>query len=324
MKMPHFVSRIPWLSYLFVLVRETTREWLKDGGARMAASLAYYTVFSLAPLLIIVIAVAGFFFGETQARDEILTQLQELMGRNGAQYVRTLLDTSWSPSAGVIATALGFIMLLLGATGAFAELQESLNQIWDVEAPKRSGLWTYLRRRLISFSLVLTMGFLMMVSLVLSAILSAISKYFTERVPAYFPLFNLVNWLFAFGVTAVLFAAIYKILPDLKVRWKNVWLGAAVASLLFSIGRYFIGLYLGQGSFSSVYGAAGSFVVILLWVYYSSQILFYGAEFTWVCAQHDASGILAADADSKDPVVRQKLAVQKNIDDKKQAEKEKD
>jgi membrane protein len=308
MKAPAFLSRIPWLSYLVKLTVETGKEWLKDGASRLAAALAYYTVFSLAPLLIIVIAVAGFFFGETQARDEIFQQMQSLMGDSGAQYVRTLLDTSWNPSTGLIATVVGFVALLIGATGAFAQLQDALNLIWDAEPRKGNGIWLYLRQRLLSFSLVLTIGFLMVVSLVLSAALSAAGKYLFWMLPSYFPLLNLLNWFLSFLVTAGLFAAIYKILPDAQVRWKNVWLGAVVASFLFSVGRYFIGLYLGQGSFGSVYGAAGSFVVILIWVYYSAQILFFGAEFTWVCARHDGSGILAADATSRDPKGQKKLA----------------
>jgi membrane protein len=301
------LGRIPGLVYLGNLTRETASEWVKDGASRLAASLAYYTVFSLAPLLVIVIAVAGFFFGETHARGEIFNQMQSLMGPSGADYMKTLLDKSWDPSSGLAATLIGFVMLLIGATGAFAELQDSLNQIWDAEPRKGNGIWLYLRQRLLSFSLVLTIGFLMMVSLVLSAGLSAASKYLFWMVPDYFPLLNLLNWFVSFLVTSALFAAIYKILPDAQVRWKNVWLGAVVASLLFSIGRYFIGLYLGQSSFGSVYGAAGSFVVILLWVYYSAQILFFGAEFTWVCARHDSSGVLAADGTSRDPHGKKKL-----------------
>ena len=301
------IDRIPWLGYVWNLTSETAIEWKEDGASRLAAALAYYTIFSLAPLLIIVIAVAGFFFGETQARGEIFHQMQTLMGPSGADYLKTLLDKSWDPSSGLIATVIGFIMLLVGATGAFAQLQDALNLIWDAEPRKGNTIWLILRQRLLSFSLVLTIGFLMMVSLVLSAALSAASKYLFYMVPDYFPLINLLNWFVSFVVTTGLFAAIYKILPDAQVRWKNVWLGAAVASLLFSIGRYFIGLYLGQGSFGSVYGAAGSFVVILLWVYYSAQILFFGAEFTWVCARHDSSGVLGADATSRDPHGKKKL-----------------
>lgn len=312
MKTPHFIartlSRIPWLGYLWMLTRETVKEWMADGASRLAAALAFYTIFSLAPLLIIVIAVAGFFFGETQARGEIFEQMQSLMGPSGAEYLKSLLDKSWDPSAGLIATIIGLVMLLVGATGAFAQLQDALNLIWQASPRKGNTIWRLIRQRLLSFSLVLTIGFLMMVSLVLSAALSAASKYLFWMLPSYFPLLNLLNWVVAFVVTSGMFAAIYKILPDAKVRWKNVWLGAGVASLLFSIGRYFIGLYLGQGSFGSVYGAAGSFVVILLWVYYSAQILFFGAEFTWVCSRHDESGILAKDATSRDPQGKKKLA----------------
>ena len=296
MKLPAFISRISWLAYLIQLTHETIQEWIRDDASRLAAALAYYTVFSMAPLLIIVIGIAGFFLGEVQARAEILHQVQDLLGPSGSEYISSLMETSWDPAAGLIATAVGFIMLLVGATGAFAQLQEALNIIWDAPARRGKGVWSYLRQRLLSFSLVLTLGFIMLVSLILGAVLSATSKYFSWMVPSYFPLFNLLNSLISFAVTTALFAAIYKILPDTKVRWRNVWLGAAFGAFMFTIGRYFIGLYLGQGSFGSVYGAAGSFVVILIWVYYSAQILFFGAEFTWVCAQHDGTGILAVDA----------------------------
>ncbi|HEX2613342.1 MAG TPA: YihY/virulence factor BrkB family protein [Fibrobacteria bacterium] len=281
------LGRIHGAQRFLRLLAAAFREWTHDDASRLAASVAYYTIFSLAPLLVIAIAVAGFFFGETHARDEILAQMTDLLGRSGAAYLRTLLDTSWNPATGVLATAIGVVVLLLGATGAFAHLQEALNLMWEVEAPKRSGLWAYLRRRLISFSLVLTVGFLLLVSLVLSATLSAAGKFVGGVLPPYFPLLSLLSWAASFAVTTVLFAAIYKILPDAKVRWKNVWLGAILAALMFSLGRYLIGLYLGRSSLGSAYGAAGSFVIILLWIYYSAQILFFGAEFTQVSARFD-------------------------------------
>jgi membrane protein len=287
------VGRVPGARRFGALFSAAVSEWMHDGASRLAAAMAYYTVFSLAPLLVIVIAVAGFFFGETQARDEIIGQLRELIGPTGAEYVRTLLDTSWEPASGLIASLIGLVVLLMGATGAFAHLQEALNLMWEAEPPKRSGIWAYLRQRLLSFSLVLTVGFLLLVSLILSAALSAAGKYLSGFVPAYLPLLSLLNWLLSFGVTTALFAAIYKILPDAKVRWKNVWLGAAMAALLFSIGRYLIGLYLGRSALGSAYGAAGSFVIILLWIYYSAQILFFGAEFTQVSARYDKGALTA-------------------------------
>jgi len=215
--------------------------------------------------------------------------MESLMGPSGAEYVRGLLDTSWEPSTGLIATLVGLGVLIVGATGAFAQLQEALNIIWEAPPRKGKGVWAILRQRLLSFSLVLTIGFLLMVSLVVSAGLSAVGEYVAWADSPWFPVLNLMNLALSFGVTTLLFAAIYKILPDVKVRWKHVWLGAAAASLLFSIGRFLLGLYLGRSSFGSVYGAAGSFVVILFWIYYSVQILFFGAEFTQVTARRDGS-----------------------------------
>jgi membrane protein len=280
-------TRLPRLATLWSMLRETFSEWSEDGASRLAASLAYYTIFSLAPLLIIVIAVAGFFFGETEARAGIFSEMESLMGPSGAEYIRSLLDTSWEPSSGILATLIGLGVLLVGATGAFAQLQEALNIIWEAPPRRGKGVWSYLRQRLLSFSLVLTIGFLLLVSLVVSAGLAAVGKYVAWADAPWFPVLELLNLALSYGVTTLLFAAIYKILPDVKVRWKNVWLGAAAAALLFSVGRFLLGLYLGRSSFGSVYGAAGSFVVILFWIYYSAQILFFGAEFTQVTARRE-------------------------------------
>lgn len=284
-----FRLRFTRLITLWSMLRETFDEWSTDGASRLAAALAYYTIFSLAPLLIIVIAVAGFFFGETEARAGIFHEMESLMGPSGAEYIRGLLDTSWEPSSGLVATLVGLAVLLVGATGAFAQLQEALNIIWEAPPRKGKGVWSYLRQRLLSFSLVLTIGFLLLVSLVVSAGLAAVGKYVAWADAPWFPILNALNLALSFGVTTLLFAAIYKILPDVKVRWKNVWLGAGAAALLFSIGRFLLGLYLGRSSFGSVYGAAGSFVVILFWIYYSAQILFFGAEFTQVTARRDGN-----------------------------------
>jgi membrane protein len=281
-------KRYPRLRYYSGITRETFIEWNRDGASRLAAALAYYTIFSLAPLLLILIAVAGFFFGQLRAREGLLHELEGLLGPSGMEYVRAMLDTTWEPTTGILATVIGVAVLLIGATGAFAQLQEALNIIWETPPRRGKGLWPLIRQRLLSFSLVLTIGFLLLVSLALSTALVAMGKFFSWLLPAYmFPVLYLVNTAFSFAVTTVLFASIYKILPDTKVRWRNVWLGAGMAALLFSIGRTLIGFYLGRSSFSSVYGAAGSFVVILFWVYYSAQILFFGAEFTQVTSRYE-------------------------------------
>lgn len=282
------LARHPRVRHYAGLLRETFVEWNRDGASRLAASLAYYTIFSLAPLMLILIAVMGFFFGQLRAREGLLRELGGLLGDSGMEYVRALLESTREPTSGLIASLVGILVLLIGATGAFAQLQEALNIIWESPPRRGKGLWPLVRQRLLSFSLVLTIGFLLLVSLALSTALSAVGKYLSWILPGYlFPILYVLNAGFSFAVTTVLFAAIYKILPDTKVRWRNVWLGAGMAALLFSIGRTLIGFYLGRSSFSSVYGAAGSFVVILLWVYYSAQILFFGAEFTQVTSRHE-------------------------------------
>jgi membrane protein len=272
------------------LVSETVTEWLDDGASRLAAALAYYTIFSLAPLLIFVIAIAGFFFGVGTAREEILGQLSELLGPLGAVYIGTLLDSASKPASSLIGAGVGFVVLIFGATSAFAQLQEALNIIWKV-APKKSGISYFIRKRLLSFSLLLVIGFLLLVSLVLSAAMAAAGKFISGILPAYLILANVLNFMLSFTITAMLFAAIYRILPDAKVRWRDVFWGAIVASALFSVGRFLIGLYLGQSAIGSIYGAAGSIVIILVWIYLSTQILFFGAEFTQVWSRRYGPGI---------------------------------
>jgi membrane protein len=272
------------------LISETIKEWLDDGASRLAAALAYYTIFSLAPLLIFVIAIAGFVFGAGVAREEILGELSSLLGPLGAVYIGTLLDSASKPTSGLIGAGVGFIVLLFGATSAFAQLQEALNIIWNV-TPKKSGISYFIRKRLLSFSLLLVIGFLLLVSLVLSAALAAAGKFISDILPAYLILANALNFMLSFSITALLFAAIYKILPDAIVRWRDVFWGAVVASGLFSVGRFLIGLYLGQSAIGSVYGAAGAIVIILMWIYISTQILFFGAEFTQVWSRRYGPGI---------------------------------
>lgn len=279
------VSLVPGARRFLKLLKISVAEWINDRASRLAAAVAYYTIFSMAPLLLIAIVIAGFFFGETAARTEIMDQMRELIGESGANMLGTMLDSSWSPASGVTATIIGVAVLLIGATGAFAHLQEALNIMWNATPPTSSGVWAFIRRRLISFSLILTVGFLLMVSLIASAVFSAAGKFLSDILPSYFPVFSILNFTVSFGFTILLFAAIYKILPDAKVRWRDVWLGAILAALLFSIGRSLIGIYLGRSALGSTYGAAGSLVAILLWIYYSTQILFFGAEMTHASSQ---------------------------------------
>nr|WP_228035677.1 YihY/virulence factor BrkB family protein [Oculatella sp. LEGE 06141] len=276
------------------MLKETVTEWSEDNASRLAAALAYYTVFSLAPLLIIVIAVAGFFFGEEAARGQIVGQIQGLVGQDGAEIIQTAIDNANQPGTGTgaIASLISIGVLLFGASGVFAELQDSLNAIWNVKAKPKNAVGGFVRKRLLSFTMVLTIGFLLLVSLVVSAALTALTTLMNGLMPGFDFLWQLLNFVISFGVIALLFALIYKYLPDVKITWNDVLIGASMTALLFTIGKSLIGLYLGNSSFGSAYGAAGSLVVVLAWVYYSAQILFFGAEFTQVYARHYGSQIV--------------------------------
>lgn len=276
------------------LLRETFTEWNEDKASRLAAALAYYTVFSLAPLLIIAIAIAGAVFGEEAARGEIVGQIQGLVGQDGAEFIETAIEGASKPRAGTIASLISIAVLLFGASGLFAQLQDSLNTIWEVQPKPGRGLIGILRDRFLSFTMVLGVGFMLLVSLVLSAGLAAVVNFFGNLFPVISGLLQFANFFLSFAVTTLLFGLIYKVLPDVKIAWSDVWSGAIVTSLLFSIGRFALGLYLGNSSFGSTYGAAGSVVIILVWVYYAAQILFFGAEFTQVYARRYGSRIVPA------------------------------
>lgn len=275
------------------LLKETFSEWSKDKASRLAAALAYYTTFSLAPLLIIVIAIAGAVFGEEAARGEIVGQIQGLVGKDGAEFIETAIANANKPATGRFASIVSVVVLLFGASGVFAELQDALNTVWEVQAKPERGLINVIRNRFLSFTMVLGVGFLLLVSLVASAGLAATINFFGHLLPPGLDfVWQLVNFIFAFIVSTVLFGLIYKVLPDVKIGWSDVWIGAAITSALFSIGRYVLGQYLGNSSFGSTYGAAGSLVVVLAWVYYAAQILFFGAEFTQVYARKYGSQIV--------------------------------
>lgn len=275
------------------LIKETIQEWNQDKVPLWAAALAYYTVFSLAPLLLIAIAIAGSIFGEEAARGEIVAQIQGLVGQQGAETIQAMIQNAQKPgSGGTIATIVGIVTLLFGASGVFSQLQDALNTIWEVQPKPGLGLLSFLQARFLSFAMVLVIGFLLLVSLVLSAALAAISAFFGNFVPGYVVVGQILNFLISFGVVTLLFASIYKFLPDVEVPWKDLWVGAGVTALLFNFGKFLIGLYLGNSGVTSAYGAAGSLVVILLWVFYTAQILLLGAEFTQVFARHRGSELV--------------------------------
>lgn len=274
---------------IFDLLKETISEWQKDKASRLAAALAYYTIFSLAPLLIIVVAIAGFAAGRDAAMGLLDEQIQGLVGRESADFIQEMLKNTRQPEANLLASIIGVVTLLLGALGFFGQLKDALNTVWEVEPKPANGILNFLRSNFLSFTMVLGIGFLLLVSLVLSAILAAVSNFANGLLPGMEFLMQIVNFVISFGVTTLLFAMIYKILPDTDIAWRDVWVGAAITSLLFSVGRFLIGLYLGSSSIGSTYGAAGSMAVILVWVYYSAQLLLLGAEFTQVFARRYGS-----------------------------------
>jgi membrane protein len=277
-------------SGMWPLVKMSVVSWRQDHASSMGAALAYYTLFSIAPVLIIVIAVAGFFLGPEAASGEIVIQLRGLLGDDGAAAVEGLIESASEPEEGLVATISSVLLLLLGATTVFAELQSDLDRIWRAEAAKTvSGWWSFLRTRLLSFGMVLALAFLLLVSLVLSAALAVLGNWWGGWFEGWAVLLEILNFVVAFAITTGLFALIYKFLPRAEIAWHDVWIGAAVTALLFAIGKFLIGLYIGRSGIASGFGAAGSFVVLLVWVYYSTQIFLLGAEFTWVYAHEYGS-----------------------------------
>jgi membrane protein len=278
------------------LLKLAYQGWSADNASRLAAALAYYTIFSIAPLLIIVIAITGLIWDAGAVRVQILSQVQSLVGAEGAEFVAGLMANTGSPGEGVLALVLGVLTLLFGALGVFNELHNSLNIIWNVRVEKPRGFWQSIKRvvlgRLLSFTMILGIGFLLLVSLVVTAGLSAIQEIPGEAFPIPEFILQLLNLVISLGVITVLFALIFKFLPDARIGWRDVWMGAFVTSLLFSLGKTAIGLYLGNSAVGSTFGAAGSLVLLLLWIYYSAQILFFGAEFTQVYANQYGSKML--------------------------------
>lgn len=271
----------------FAMLKETAQEWSADKSPRLAAALAYYTLFSIAPLLLIAISVAGLVFGEEAARGEIVGTVQSVIGENAARVIQEMIANANNENAGIIGTIIGIVTLLFGASGVFGQLKDALNTVWSIE-PQKSGVIGLIKQRFLSFAMVLGTGFLLLVSLVLSAVLSALGKYMEGRIPGDEAVWQVVHFVVAVGVITVLFALIFRYLPDRKVPWRDVWIGALFTAVLFAIGKFGIALYLGKSSTGSAFGAAGSLVVLLLWVYYSGLILLFGAEFTEVYSRRES------------------------------------
>lgn len=270
------------------ILHTTFQQWFNDNVSQMAAALAFYTAVSTAPLVVIVVAIAGFFYSERAAEGELIQQMKHIMGSEGAKFIEIVVENANQPTTGSIASLLSIGVLLWGATNVFAQLQFSLNTIWHVEPHPERGIIGFVRDRLLSFGMVLGIGFLLLVSLIFSAILSALINSFSYLLPGITWLWPLINFLISFLVITALFALILKLLPDVHSTWRDIWIGAVATALLFTLGQFALSLYLGtQGS---AYGIAGSLVAYLLWIFYSAQILFIGAEFTQVYASRYGQG----------------------------------
>lgn len=284
------------LSNLPNVLKLSYQGWKEDHASRLSAALAYYTIFSLAPMLVIVIAITSLLWDADVVRQQILDQVQGLVGPKGADFIASLITNTGTPAQDIFATIIGILTLLVGALGVFNELHNSLNIIWDMEEEKPKGFLQTVKKviidRLLSFTMILGIGFLLLVSLVISTGLSAVQ----ETIGNIFPLSELIlqgiNLVISIGVITVLFALMFKFLPDAEIAWRDVWLGAFVTAILFSIGKTAIGIYLGNSSVGSSFGAAGSLILLLLWIYYSAQIFFFGAEFTQVYANNYGSKIV--------------------------------
>ncbi|MEA3187087.1 MAG: rane protein [Chthoniobacter sp.] len=277
------------------LLKQSATEWAEDKASTLGAALAYYTAFSLAPLLILPIGIAGLALGEEAARGQILEQMRGLVGEQGGKAVEGMIQSASKPSQGILATIVGVVTLLFGASGVFGQFQASLNAIWGVEPKTGRGVAGILKDRFLSFGMILVIGFLLLVSLVLTAGLAAAGKWVGNLMPGTEAIGHLVNFVVSFGVITLLFAMIFKVLPDVKMSWSDVWLGAGVTALLFTIGKFALGVYLGKSATESSPGAAGSLIVLLLWVYYSAQIVFFGAEFTQIYVNRFGSHVEPAD-----------------------------
>ena len=310
------------LKLLWKLLVETYNQFIDDKGFKMAAALSYYAAFSLGPLLMIVISIAGIFFGEEAARGEISRQITYLVGPDSAEMIESIIKGASNKTTGIIAGIVSIIILVLGSIGVFLELQESLNIIWGVELKPGRGVWGFIKNRLVSFSMVIATGFLMMVSLLINAIIYLLYNFLNEYLDHILPASEAINIITSFVIITLLFAMIFKYLPDVIISWKYVWFGAIITSLLFAVGKYFIGLYLGNSAYSSTYGAAASLVIMFIWIYYSGIILFFGAEFTQVYRNRFASTELKPDTDGikitkVSDLIKESVATEGKVSDEK-------
>ncbi len=273
---------------IWKFIKDVVNSWSEDDIPRLGAALSFYTIFSITPILIIVIAVIGFFYNPNEASGEVFLQIKELAGKDAANLIQNTFKNANASNAGLIATIISFITLIIGATALLEQLQNSLNTIYKVRRRKGRGILGIIKDRLIQFSLIIIFGFFIILFLVTGSVLSLLDNFIDERLSF---ILSAVNFSFSFVITSLLFAMLYKILPDIHLAWKDVWIGSIVTTILFILGKQLITMYLGQTSYTSIYGAAGSLAVFLMWVFYSSQVLFLGAEFTYVYAIQKGKGV---------------------------------
>jgi membrane protein len=277
----------------FGLLKQTFSEWLEDKAPQLGAALAYYTVFSLAPLILVLLAMVGLLFRNDPggAWNKITEQMSYFLDKSAVEVVQNIAQKVAQPNKSLLATIIGILLALFGASGVFGQLQDALNTIWGVKAKPGGGIWGFVRSRFLSFAMVGGVCFLLLVSLTLESVLKGFSHYIQGVLPGGIVIAMAVYWIFDLAVVILLFAIIFKFLPDAKIQWRDVWIGAAITAIFFAVGKWALGLYLGSGSAASAYGAASSLITLLLWVYYSSQILLFGAEFTQVYACRAGRGI---------------------------------
>src|SRR5438045_548665 len=286
-------KRTSFVADSFSLLKQTFSEWLEDQAPQLGAALAYYTVFSLAPLILVLLAIVGLIFQNDPAGawKKITEQMSYFLDKSAVDVVQNIAQKAAQPNKGLLATIIGIALALFGASGVFGQLQDALNTIWGVKAKPGAGIWGFLRTRFLSFAMVGGVCFLLLVSLTLESVLKGFSHYIQSVLPGGVVIALAVYWIFDLAVVILLFAIIFKFLPDAKIQWRDVWIGAAMTAIFFAIGKWALGLYLGSGSAASAYGAASSLITLLLWVYYASQILLFGAEFTQVYAGYAGRGV---------------------------------
>lgn len=307
-----------FLRNAWTLIKETFTEWSNDKAPRLGAALSYYTIFALAPLLLVVIAVAGLVFGRQAAQGQLLSQISGVVGTDAGQAIQAMIAKAGARSGGIVATVVGIATLGVGATGVVIELQDALNTVWKVIPKPGRGIKGVIRDRLLSVAVVIGFGFLLIVSLVASAGLAAVGKLVHGWIPGWVVVGYFLNYGLSIGVIGVMLAMIFKFLPDVKMAWRDVWIGAAATSLLFHLGKYLIGLYVGRASVASSFGAAGSLAILLVWIYYTTQLIFLGAEFTRVFANHFGSHVVPSQnavAAPDTPLAR--LAAEKSVKEKR-------